>query len=232
MLKLNLIEILKNTIVEQAPIGQYSTGVNKYYTLDPSGNVKEIDPPKKIDSQPEEDLTDDEVEELEYSKSELMILDTYPTIGKCMGWSREIRDGVKNGDLPSNMLKKLKNHSTLLDVGAASMFDEMEKLHKKAKGTNFNAGGGSGYRTYERQWEIFDLDYCVKTGLSRKVNTDGKIPVAKPGTSNHGWGEAIDLDSNAKEWISSNGSAFGWCWGESPGEPWHFTYDLVYCRKK
>lgn len=62
---------------------------------------------------------------------------------------------------------------------------------------------------------------------------------ATPGTSNHGWGLAVDFcydvvgDSAAMEWLRSNGPTFGWNnpdWARNPNspyykpEPWHWEF--------
>jgi D-alanyl-D-alanine carboxypeptidase len=50
---------------------------------------------------------------------------------------------------------------------------------------------------------------------------------AVPGTSNHGWGIAVDVKTRlAAAWILSNGHRFGWSWDEGSrvGEWWHFRY--------
>jgi len=60
---------------------------------------------------------------------------------------------------------------------------------------------------------------------------------ATPGTSNHGWGLAVDLcssvtnDRAAIAWLTENGPIYGWAnpaWaragGSGPREPWHWEY--------
>lgn len=50
---------------------------------------------------------------------------------------------------------------------------------------------------------------------------------AFPGTSNHGWGLAVDVKTRqAAAWIVTNGHRFGWSWdeGRRVGEWWHFRY--------
>lgn len=80
------------------------------------------------------------------------------------------------------------------------------------------------YRTAKVQCNIFDFDYYEKTGKKRKKGTAG-TKVAPPGSSNHGWGRAIDIfPEDVQKWIKDNGSKYGWCWGEVTSEPWHFTF--------
>lgn len=60
---------------------------------------------------------------------------------------------------------------------------------------------------------------------------------AEPGTSNHGWGTAIDIGDSVGgygtteyNWMLENAPAFGWDnpdWaraGGSKSEPWHWEY--------
>ncbi|WP_062073189.1 M15 family metallopeptidase [Demequina sediminicola] len=53
---------------------------------------------------------------------------------------------------------------------------------------------------------------------------------AIPGTSNHGWGMAVDLEYDAATWLAANGAEYGWVhpnWARSGGskpEWWHLEY--------
>ena len=50
---------------------------------------------------------------------------------------------------------------------------------------------------------------------------------AQPGTSNHGWGLAVDCPfADAQAWLMRNGHRYGWSHDEGArvGEPWHFRY--------
>ena len=50
---------------------------------------------------------------------------------------------------------------------------------------------------------------------------------ATPGTSNHGWGIAVDIQTpDCQAWILRNGARFGWSHDEGArvGEAWHFRY--------
>lgn len=82
-------------------------------------------------------------------------------------------------------------------------------------------GGGlslnDGYRDYEGQVE------------AKRKYGDG---AATPGTSVHGWGQAVDLGgpiqnagSAQHAWLRSNAATFKWYWvGQRFGEPWHWEY--------
>jgi len=91
-----------------------------------------------------------------------------------------------------------------------------------------------GFRLYKVQYQIVDVAWWCKTKKFRKAGSNGKTPVARPGTSNHGLGRAIDFSNGvdetyeAQNWIRENGTPYGWTWygseGESIGEPWHFKF--------
>lgn len=59
-------------------------------------------------------------------------------------------------------------------------------------------------------------------------------PAARPYTSNHGWGIAVDVVSQkAAAWIINNGARFGWSHdeGQRVGEWWHMRYVGVSQRE-
>jgi len=49
---------------------------------------------------------------------------------------------------------------------------------------------------------------------------------ARPGTSNHGFGNAVDLADppSMRRVVDGFGGPYGWHWGEAPSESWHVTY--------
>lgn len=52
-------------------------------------------------------------------------------------------------------------------------------------------------------------------------------PAARPGTSNHGWGIAVDIPfADAQAWLARNAPRFGWSHDEGArvGEAWHYRY--------
>lgn len=75
-------------------------------------------------------------------------------------------------------------------------------------------GSMSSYRTYEEQVYLYDL------------YTEGRGSLAAlPGTSNHGWGIAIDVpEAWMQSWIREHGGKYGWQKTEAFSEAWHFNY--------
>jgi hypothetical protein len=78
------------------------------------------------------------------------------------------------------------------------------------------------YRTYEKQVEKYEI---YKNGGNR---------AADPGTSNHGWGTALDLsiptypEANTDpqfRWLKTIALRFGFHNNDSPSEPWHWDYE-------
>ena len=103
---------------------------------------------------------------------------------------------------------------------AAAAFNAMNALHKAERGTPICVT--DSYRDYGGQVAV----YAAKPNLA-----------AVPGTSNHGWGLALDLcggverfGSEAHLWMRINAGRFGWfhpAWAQQSGskpEAWHWEY--------
>lgn len=135
----------------------------------------------------------------------------------------------KNGTESKNNLKsgKINGYNIKLEAEAYDAFMNMYgampmDLKKKIS-------SASTWRTYATQYNLVDWS-MVKDGEGpwRKKGSEGNVVVAKPGTSNHGLGLAIDIEPKpVQKWIKANGKKYGWSWdeGKSVDEDWHFTYD-------
>jgi LAS superfamily LD-carboxypeptidase LdcB len=158
--------------------------------------------------------------------------------------------GVSNGKLPSNLLVAVQGGK--LHHLAARAFNALA-MHAYAHAHNMGLTHTHGglYRTYAQQETLFRSRYDPKgTGGGCKTwngvkwcKKDSKFAtVATPGTSNHGWGLAIDMawDSDHSDgigpddaqyikshpgwqWILDNAERFGFSW-ELQSEPWHIRY--------
>lgn len=79
-------------------------------------------------------------------------------------------------------------------------------------------GPDSSYRPFDRQVAMKNY-WC---GLGNCANA------ATPGTSNHGWGVAVDVPPQVIVAIAKYGAQFGFskAWSDAPWEDWHHTYQI------
>ncbi len=153
--------------------------------------------------------------------------------------------GTTNGQLPSGLMRSV-GMGGLLHHNAARSFEAL-RAAARAQGFHLTYTWGGTYRSYENQKALFLRRYSTTpTDRHSKVwngvrywNHTGAM-AAVPGTSNHGWGLAIDLaldrdpsdglDPNdavniapAIPWLKENAWRFGFSW-EVQSEPWHIRY--------
>ena len=71
------------------------------------------------------------------------------------------------------------------------------------------------------------LDAQERVAREKGLYRDGGL-AAVPGTSNHGWGLAVDLDldERGQGWMREHGWRYGFV-EDVPREPWHWTYRPV-----
>jgi hypothetical protein len=125
--------------------------------------------------------------------------------------------GYSDGLIPSSQLCAIIGGGRLRPDAAAA-FNAMSQAYAQAFGTNLCVS--DSYRSYHQQ-----------------VSTFRKRPslAAVPGTSNHGWGLAVDLGCGVQSsrsaqyrWLTRNASRFGWvhpAWAlHDPYEPWHWEF--------
>ena len=112
-----------------------------------------------------------------------------------------------------------------------------------APGQLLRADAASAFEAVSRAWaEQSGVPLCVSDSyrsLAGQVQVYATKPslAARPGTSNHGWGVALDLcggvqrfDSDQHHWLARNGPQFGWFhpqWarqGGSKPEAWHWEF--------
>ena len=125
--------------------------------------------------------------------------------------------GYSDGLIPSSQLCAIIGGGRLRPDAAAA-FNAMSQAYAQAFGTNLCVG--DSYRSYSQQVSIFRE--CPSLA-------------AVPGTSNHGWGLAVDLGCGVQSsrsaqyrWMSRTASQFGWvhpAWAvHDPYEPWHWEF--------
>ncbi|MBO0827812.1 MAG: M15 family metallopeptidase [Streptosporangiales bacterium] len=135
-------------------------------------------------------------------------------------------DRVRNGDfanglLPSWALCHLPGYAARVQLraDAAKAFVDLNAAYRAHFGKKMCIT--DSYRSLASQQRV----YYQKPGLA-----------AVPGTSNHGWGLALDLGCGVQtygspefDWLKHHGGKYGWVhpsWAEhSPFEPWHFEYE-------
>jgi D-alanyl-D-alanine carboxypeptidase len=116
-----------------------------------------------------------------------------------------------NGRIPASALTPIGGGHRLA-APAAAAFGELAAA-ARADGISFSVN--DSYRSYEQQ-----VDMARRKGLY----SEGGL-AARPGTSQHGLGMAVDLDLNpdAQAWMRANGARFGFV-EDVPREPWHWTF--------
>lgn len=130
----------------------------------------------------------------------------------------------KNGLLPVESIIKISDEQAKLHKDAIDSYEQMKVDAKKENITIKLTDKDSGYRPLGSQEKGCSEGFTQWCAWIRFKNGTGS-EAASPGTSNHGWGRAIDVSGGAaKKWVKENGEKYGWCWGEAPSESWHFTF--------
>jgi D-alanyl-D-alanine carboxypeptidase len=119
----------------------------------------------------------------------------------------------QNGRIPAEALTSLGVGDHRLAGPAAAAFTELQAAARR-DGVRF--GVTDSYRSYDAQVELAE-----RKGLYSRGGL-----AAQPGTSQHGWGLAVDLDldAQAQAWMRSNAARFGFV-EDTPREPWHWAYE-------
>jgi hypothetical protein len=135
--------------------------------------------------------------------------------------TRKSTSGQSNGNLdPASLCPLWMAPGHRLRWDAATAFNAMSKYHAASVGSPLCVT--DSYRSYSEQVDV----YRRKPSLA-----------AVPGTSNHGWGLAVDFcggieraGSSAYDWMKANAGRFGWFhpdWAEPGGsrpEAWHWEF--------
>jgi len=155
-----------------------------------------------------------------------------------------------NGNLPDDNLTYLgaigMPHLKLRSDAAESFIRLVNDARKVGINPGFT-GTLQAYRTYAGSYSLLDPTRWIKTGKiglpenkdTARTRTKADASAAYPGTSNHGWGVAVDIQNNtstAKDypnstkdrvqcWMKWFGGEYDWVWaGSMFKENWHFEY--------
>lgn len=117
-----------------------------------------------------------------------------------------------NGRIPPSAMQQVGATGHRLWEPAAQ---QLTRLIQDARQAGVHIAITDSYRSYEAQ-----VDVARRKGLY----SQGGL-AAVPGTSDHGWGMAVDLDldSKAQSWMRSHGAAYGFH-EDTPREPWHWGF--------
>ncbi len=117
-----------------------------------------------------------------------------------------------NGKVPASALSPVAGTDAQLWPPAARSFEAMRSA---AAADGVAIGVSDSYRSFDAQ-----VDVAARKGLYGQGGL-----AAVPGTSDHGWGTALDLklDSSGLAWMKTHGTEFGFV-DDVPGESWHWHY--------
>lgn len=120
--------------------------------------------------------------------------------------------GYGNGKIPESALAPITGSSERMWAPAAQHLNDLLADAKKA-GVNISIT--DGYRDYASQVHLAD---------TKGLYSQGGLAAA-PGTSEHGWGLAVDLglDSNAQAWMQQHAKEYGFI-DNVPRESWHWEF--------
>lgn len=119
----------------------------------------------------------------------------------------------RNGQFPASALRSIGNGLYLAQAAALAWLALNAASHRRY-GVGIRAR--TAYRNLALQWYFWRLYISGRGNLA-----------AYPGTSNHGWGIAVDLYSTGdRSRLNAIGAPFGWskAWSDAPGEWWHIRY--------
>lgn len=142
--------------------------------------------------------------------------------------------GQRNGQISLSLMSLIIGYR--MHPAAAVSFLAMRAALFAATGVWL--GISDAYRSFAEQDRVFRDRYT--SGWSSGIWYAGQywrkragVPVAAvPGTSNHGWALALDINNygatNGRvfRWLLDHAAAFGWSWttGRNVNEPWHWEY--------
>jgi len=146
-----------------------------------------------------------------------------------LGWG-----AFSNGLIPAGSL--VSTNGGLFQADAGRNFARMATDFRAATGYTLTIT--EAYRPYAEQVRLFKARYTAGWGSGISWGGQfwrkkaGAAVAAVPGTSNHGWGRAVDLggygdaSTSRWRWLIDHAGAYGFSWatGRASGELWHWEY--------
>ena len=139
------------------------------------------------------------------------------SIGKVGGYGRmpvtDEQRAIGNGHLTGDVLQPIGQGGHRLYAPAAAAWRDAVAA---AAADGIDLRITDSYRSYDNQVNLADRKGLYSSGGY----------AATPGTSNHGWGMAVDADVNdpaTLSWMRNNAWKFGWV-EAVPREPWHWEF--------
>ena len=121
---------------------------------------------------------------------------------------------AENGRLPPEALSPIAQGELRKDAAAA--WNAMNAHARRLGLQLLPTGSMSSYRTYGQQVYLYGEYQAGRGSLA-----------ATPGTSNHGWGLAVDVATmEMRNLIDRIGAEYGWAkkWSDAPSEWWHLKW--------
>lgn len=124
----------------------------------------------------------------------------------------EVLKAYGNGRIPRDML-------TLIGIGQHRLWgpaaEAFKRMRAAAAADGIDLSVTDSYRSYDQQVQLAQQKGLTKNGGWAAV----------PGTSEHGWGLAVDVDvaPAGLAWLKANGARFGYVM-PATREPWHWEY--------
>lgn len=131
--------------------------------------------------------------------------------------------GYPNGQIPTDAMAAVESRGKTfwLEPSAQMWWLRLASEFQRAWGVPLDIT--DAYRDLAAQQYYWDL----------YIAGDGNV-AARPGTSNHGWGMAVDIytpaygssSSPQHKWLQQWAPQFGWTWttGRASGESWHWEF--------
>ena len=123
-------------------------------------------------------------------------------------------EAFPNGRIPEQALTAIAPGQRLWGPAA----EAFRRLVADARAAGVTVRVTDSYRSYDEQ-----VDVARRKGLY----SQGGL-AATPGTSTHGWGLSVDVDTSPETlaWLRTNGGRYGFV-EDVPREPWHWTYQAA-----